>query len=259
MTYPTRAPFAPDPSFPTPLNKTHSQRSTASALTRPYGVAWLGNNGHVNYETVNGPALAVIENACGAVARGAVVSTDKGQMAIEDLEPGMRVLTVEHGPLPIQWIGSYDLTPRDAQRSDRNTLIRVTSDMFGLGKPAEDLLMGPRAHVLIQHESCRRLFGRPTAYAPVRAFEDGMSVFSVKPMSAVTVYNLAFDRQASIVANGVEIETFHPGPHAEAFLDEEMLYALLRLFPNARSLQDFGPQLTQRLTSFEVRNLREAA
>lgn len=231
----------------------------AHMLSRPYNIAWLANGGGVSYDTIVAPSVPVVEAACANVARGSLISTTQGPVAVEDLVPGMGILTSEYGPLPLQWIGSYDMTSREAQSSDRSRLFRVTSDAFGLAKPASDLMLAPRAHILMRHAACESLFGMELAFAPIRAFEDGEQVISITPMSTVSLYNLAFDRQATIMANGVELESFHPGTFSETLLDDEMLYALLRLFPHVRSLDGFGPQLTQRLTSFEVRSLREGA
>jgi hypothetical protein len=228
-------------------------------LSRPYNVAWLSEGGDVSYDTIIAPSIPVIESACANVVRGSLISTSQGPVAVEDLAPGMEIMTSEHGPLPLQWIGSYDMSPRDAQTSDRARLYRVTADTFGLAKPAQDLMLAPRAHILMRHAACQQLFNMDLAFAPIRAFEDGMSVISIRPMSAVSVFNLAFDRQATIMANGVEVESFHPGPHAETLLDDEMLYSLLRIFPQARNLDFFGPQLIDRLTTFEVRALREGS
>lgn len=229
------------------------------AMSRPYQIAWLGQNGHPSYDTVVAPSVPVIENACASMARGALVQTTNGPVAVEDLIPGTEIITSEYGPMPLQWVGSYELSPREAQTLDRGTLYRVTTETFGLGKPSHDLLLAPRAHILSRHSACRTLFGVDLAFAPVRAYEDGVSVIAVKPVSPVSVYNLSFDRQATIKVNGIEIESFHPGPHTETLLDDEMLYSLLRLFPQARNLGYFGPQLIQRLTTFEVHALRDGA
>ncbi|WP_298296431.1 Hint domain-containing protein [uncultured Litoreibacter sp.] len=228
-------------------------------MSRPYNIAWLSHAGEVSYDTIVAPSVPVIESACANVARGTLISTTQGPVAVEDLAPGMGVLTSEYGPLPLQWVGSYDMTPRDAQTNERGKLFRVTSDAFGLAKPASDLMLAPRSHILMRHAACKALFGVDLAFAPVRAFEDGVQVVSITPISSISLFNLAFDRQATILANGVEVESFHPGPFTETLLDDELLYSLLRLFPQARSLESFGPQLTQRLTSFEVRALREGA
>lgn len=234
-------------------------RPRTRAMARPYNIAWLTQNGEERYDTVVAPSLPVIESACASMARGALISTASGPVAVEDLVPGMLITTSEHGPIPLQWIGSYEMSLREAQTADRGALFRVTSEAFGLSKPSQDLLLAPRAHILFSHSKCRALFGAEKAFAPVRAFEDGVSIFSVQPVSPIAVYNLGFDRQATVKANGLEMESFHPGPHTEALIDDEMLYSLLRLFPQARGLEFFGPQLINRLTTFEIRALREGS
>ncbi len=226
------------------------------AMSRPYNVAWLTSSGHADFDTIIAPSIPVIEAACAHMARGTLVTTTQGAVAVEDLVPGMDILTSEYGPLPLQWVGSYDMTPQEVHASDRSKLFRVTSDTFGLSKPASDLLLGPRSHLLTRHAACKKLFGVDLAFAPVRAFVDGVQVVEITPISTVSLFNIAFDRQATITANGVELECFHPGPFAETLLDDELLYSLLRLFPHVRSLDGFGPQLIQRLTAFEVTALR---
>jgi len=186
------------------------------------------------------------------------VGTD-GPIAVEDLTPGTPILTSEYGPLPLQWVGSSVHPGSDAPGQDSAKLYRVTADAFGLAKPSADLMLAPRSHILMRHAACRELFGVDLAFAPIRAFEDGLQVVAITPISGIQLYNLAFDRQATIIANGVEVESFHPGPFAETLLDRDLMDSLLRLFPQARELADFGPQLTQRLTSFEVRTLRNGA
>lgn len=231
----------------------------SAPLSRSYQIAWLNRHGEAQWDTVTGPALPVVESACSSLARGALVATTEGPVAVEDLIPGMEVITSEFGPLPLRWIGSYALTRDDTQARDTARLFRVTADTFGPGKPSQDLLLAPRAHVLIKHSGCQALFGVETAFGPIRAFADGVTVIPVSPMSQVSIFNLAFDRQATILANGIEVESFHPGPHSSTLLDEEMLFSLLKLFPHVKSLDDFGPQDIDRLTSFEVSTLRHGA
>ncbi len=222
-------------------------------------VSWLNPDGTMGSSNIMAPALPMIEAACGNVARGTLISTSKGPIAVEDLTPGTRILTSEYGPLPLKWVGSTMHAGSDAPGQDSAKLYRVTADAFGLAKPAADLMLAPRSHILMRHAACRELFGVDLAFAPIRAFEDGLQVVAITPISGIQLYNLAFDRQATIIANGVEVESFHPGPFAETLLDHDLMGSLLRLFPQARELADFGPQLTQRLTSFEVRTLRNGA
>lgn len=267
MTYPMNAQrLRNDPSnghglvpVPTQRNFDRGPLPRARTLNRPFSITWLTSTGSVAHDTVFAPAVSVVEAACSSLARGVQVSTTQGQVSIEDLVPGMYVNTLEHGPLQLQWVGCYDMSPREVQNNDRARLYRVNADTFGFSKPSNDVVLAPRAHILLRDAACKPMFGLDTAFAPIRAFEDGMSVISVAPMSPVTLFNLAFDRQATIIAGGLEVESYHPGPYGETLMDDDMMYALLRLFPQARNLGTFGPQTTERLTAFEVKTLREGA
>ena len=250
---PLRHAFNEEPNRASPRDATFAR---AEILTRSYEVAWLDTNGRAQFDTVRGPASPAIEATCANLARGAEIATADGPIPVEDLEPGMMVLTSEYGPVRLQWIGSYTLQPGQIQGADGGKLIRVTSDTFGLAKPGADLMLSPRAHVLVRKTACQELFGVEQAYAPIRAFEDGVQVIGLTPRSSVSLYNLAFDRQATVTANGVEIETFHPGPLKDALFDEEMKHAMLRLFPQVGSFAEFGLPLTQRLTTFELRRIQ---
>lgn len=226
-------------------------------LNRPFAVSWLTRSNSVAYDTIFAPAIPVVEAACSSLARGALVGTTQGEVAVEDLVPGMMVQTVDHGPLQLKWVGSYDMSPREVQMNDRARLFRISADTFGLNKPGQDIMLAPRAHILLRDAACKPMFGLDHAFAPIRAFDDGMNVVSVSPMSPVSLFNVAFDRQATIKVNGLEVETYHPGPYGETLMDDEMMYSLLRLFPHVRNLSDFGTQTIDRLTAFEVKSLRE--
>ncbi|MEP3346482.1 MAG: Hint domain-containing protein [Litoreibacter sp.] len=260
--------YSPDPHGYPQTSHVGSQRSAmyrapsrarTRAATRPFNISWLCGNDDVHYDTVTAPSLPVIDAACGNIARGSLISTLNGPVAVEDLTPGMMVMTSEYGPVKLLWMGSYEMSLRDAQTTNRGSLYRVTTDAFGLTTPMQDTLLAPRSHILFEHPKCQDLLGVDKAFAPIRAFEDGDRVFPVQPVAPVEVFNLSFERQASVLVNGLEIECFHPGPYAETLIDRDTLSALMTLFPQAGGPEFFGTQLIKRLTAFEVGSLRKGA
>ncbi len=224
---------------------------------RNYEIAWLGADGRAQFDTMRAPASPVIEAACDHLARGTVVLTEDGPVAVEDLIPGMRVLTSEFGPVILRWVGSFTVNAQEFAASPKPRLLRVMPDAFGLAKPRADVMLSHRAHILMRQGGGEEAESNP-AYMPIRAFEDGVQVISVSPVSSVTFFNLAFDRQATINVNGLEVESFHPAPLSAALRDQGMMHGLLRLFPHIRSLHEFGAELIPHLTSYEVERLREA-
>lgn len=227
-------------------------------LTRKYEVAGLTPSGEFREFTRLAPATPVFEDAFAGFARGTLIHTPLGMTAVEDLWPGDEVMTAD-GPMKLLWKGAMMLYPGiPDQPEDSTRLTRITADALGIGRPMPDLLLGSRARLLFQHAQCMALLGRRSAFAPARAFVDGVQTISITPVAPVHVYHLAVERQTVLRANGVEVESFHPGLAADRIMERETLNLFLSLFPHASSLGDFGPMPYPRLTAFELDGIRAA-
>lgn len=225
----------------------------AVPLTRRYEAAWLAPSGEIKTSTRLAPATPQFEEAFSALARGSLIQTEDGPVAVEDLLPGMRVLTAEGRTEPIVWIGSMMLYPGQAlPDTEAVSLTRITADAFGQGKPMTDLVLGPRARLLLRDTRCKPMTGEDAAYVPARAFEDGCSVIEVTPATPVAVYHLALARQGTLRAMGMEVESYHPGEGIENMMEPRLLSLFVALFPHLDCLADFGPMAHPRMTRFEV-------
>ena len=114
---------------------------------RRYHMSWLAPNGDIDSGSMTAPAVPLFEKTFNAFARGALIPTPMGLVAIEDLFPGDSVLTVDGTVEQIDWIGSMvlDLHGKRAPNAKPERLYRITSDAFGLGRPSPDLLLGAGA------------------------------------------------------------------------------------------------------------------
>src|SRR5690606_26039100 len=203
--------FSPDHPPPTTSFRPDRRQARTTTLTRRYEIAYLSAGGSVEMETRLAPEVAAFEEAFSAFARGTVIATTAGAVAVEDLVPGMKVLTSEGAEHTITWIGSMTLYPaQSVPRAETATLTRITADAFGHGRPMPDVVLGPRARLLIRDGRCRNVVGGDTALAPVRSFVDGVSIIEVTPAAPVTVFNLVLDRHAAVRAAGLEVESYHP-------------------------------------------------
>lgn len=226
------------------------------ALTRRYDAAWLTSAGEVESSTRVAPATALFEEAFSAMARGALVATEAGLIAVEDIVPGMRALTAEGRTETITWVGSMTLYP-DSSGESESTLTRITAEAFGANRPLPDLLLGPRARLLLRDARCRAVADSDTTYVPARAFVDGVSVIELRPTVPVNVYHLVLERHSSLRVMGMDVESYHPGTGIEAMVEPRMLALFAALFPHLARLADFGEQAHPRLTRFEVERLME--
>lgn len=232
-----------------------AQRSPSRSvpMTRRYEISYRAADGSITRTMRLAPAIPAFEEAFSAFARGTVIATEGGPVAVEDLLPGMTALTAEGRAEPIDWIGAMTIYPAGALPGIApTTLTRITAEAFGLGRPAADLVLGPRARLLLRDARARAVTGGMAAYAPAGSFVDGVSIIEVTPAAPVTVYHLVLRRQGSLRAAGLEIESCHPGNTPERFGDPHMAGLFLSLFPHLRTFADFGAPAHPRMSDDQV-------
>ncbi len=244
---------------PTTWTPQEPRGARTAPLTRRYEISYLTAAGDVATATRLAPAIAAFEEAFSAFARGTVVATTEGQVAVEDLTPGMGILTAEGRVETLSWIGSMTMFPAGTvPGTDNARLIRITAEAFGIGRPTPDLVLGPRARMLLRDRRCSVAAGCDQVYAPVSGFGDGVSIIEVNPATPITVYHLVLRRQGSIRAGGIEVESFHPGPGFAEIMGGHLASLFLSLFPQMRSLADFGPMAHPRIDADELASLLDA-
>ncbi|MGK7651670.1 Hint domain-containing protein [Roseovarius sp. B08] len=215
---------------------------------RNFRMAYLRPDGTPHQTEQIAPATPIFDSAFSAFSHGTLLRTPSGQVAVQDLEPGMSVSTTEHGPSRVLWIGSMTLVPAAAgidQAACR--LTRIMPDTFGLGRPEANLTAGPGARVLARPPGLRDSFGRERVLTPATDLVDGMNVVELVPPRPVTVYHLCLRRHAILRASGIEVESFHPGPGFERAMGPNMLALFLSLFPHVKKPADFGSTSHPRL------------
>ncbi|MEM5475374.1 Hint domain-containing protein [Pacificibacter sp. AS14] len=261
------------PRAATPLGATHPTKAQAAwtvrrarpaprteIATRIFDMMWSAANGDIMDRRVSAPALPVFEDAFSAFARGALIPTDHGPVAIEDLLPGDLVETVSGDFLPIQWIGSMQLDAQGTRKQGAapECLYRLMADSFGYGCPAPDLLLGSGARYLHRSNALKSYLGTSEALAPVSSLVDGHAVIEVTPMSSVKTYHICLPQHRLIRVNGVDLETYHPGTAASGQLIGSMRARFMDLFPHLTELGDFGAMVHPRLSAGDLLTLDAA-
>lgn len=214
-----------------PRRTSHMRRYEAASLLADLSIS---QQAHV------APAIPLFENATCALARGTLIATMRGPVAIEDLLPGDYIDT-HRGPECVLWIGSCTYTPnRDPLDDNPMRLTRVMSDAFGPSRPMGHLLAGPAAAIRQEKTAMRNAALSGSFITPLADFVDGDRVIEVTPPSPVQLYHLALARHAIIRAAGVEVETYHPGPHAGADIGPNTRAVFLSMFQHVSEFKDFG-------------------
>lgn len=229
-------------------------RPSTARITRRFECEWL-EAGQVESAISVAPALPAFEAAFNAFTHGALIQTSVGPVAVEDLYPGMMLECADGRHSRLLWKGSITLVPGAPTLGDEPKLYRVMPDAFGLGRPVQDQTFGPGARRLNRDPIVRSTIGADAALVPLASLSDGHSVIEVTPVSPTRVYHLACENHETILAAGLEVETFHPGPETPISLPEEMLARFMQFFPHLTHVRDFGRLETPRLSPDELLSL----
>jgi len=217
----------------------HRVPTTAPAPTRSIEIVALRSDDSLYIGQDKAPAVPLIDSAFSAFARGSLIQTTMGEVAVEDLHPGDMIATSTGEAAKLVWIGSSSFVPTEGTR--RTPLIRIMPDAFGQGRPSSFLTVGPHARILQTPHHLRSDAGGTRLLTPVREFVDGVNVIEVAPPTPVRMFHLCLTRHAAIMANGVEMETFHPGADAGRSVSHSVRDRFLGMFPRISHLSDFGP------------------
>ena len=232
----------------------------APARVGQFDVRWLDGAGREDYRVIKADSDFGLDDICGAFSRGTLIEGADGPIAVEDIDPGTMIRTVDNGLQPVRWVArcTPDFTERGA--SDDFLPVRVRADTMGELRPDTDLVVSSRFRFLLTGAGCRAAFGHDEMLAPVRAYTDGDRISPVYNVHALEFFNIMFDRHQLVRANGLVTESFHPGTYGMATMPPEVRREMMRLFPHlGGDMAAFGPVARPRLRAFEAAALRGVA
>ena len=167
-------------------------------------------------------------------AQGTWITTPNGQVPIEELAAGDMVVTMDHGPQPIRWIGS---SKRRATGNMAPILIRKGA----LGN-TRDLRVSPQHRMLLSGWQAEVLFGESEVLATAKSLVNDHSILREEG-GEVEYFHMLFDTHEIVYAEGAPSESFHPGAEGWKALDKPTRNEILELFPQLVNgdFDSYGP------------------
>ena len=153
---------------------------------------------------------------------GTRVRTPDGYVAVDDLQAGDLVVTKDDGVQPISWIGS-----REVEGTGDFAPIHIRKNTFGHHRA---LQLSPLHRVLVRDGLSEILFGTAEVLVAVKELINGHSVRQI-PTDHVTYVHLMFDKHQIVWAEGLETESFLPGPQIVNSFEQETMAEICSIFP----------------------------
>jgi Ca2+-binding RTX toxin-like protein len=201
-------------------------------------------------------AFTEIENVIPCFTPGTWISTDRGEVLVEALRPGDRVLTRDHGWQEIRWTGRRDLSLADLIVSPALQPVRIAAGALGGGLPCRDMLVSPQHRMLIEGAGPAMWFG--TDEVLVAALHmTGMPGICQVLTRGVSYIHVMCDAHEIIRADGAWTESFQPALRMLDGMEAAQQNELLALFPDVAGGAAF-PAARLTLRAHEARVLRAA-
>ncbi len=184
---------------------------------------------------------------------GTRLRTEDGEAPIEELGPGDRILTRDDGPQEVIWSGHRRMSGARLFAMPDQRPIRLRVGALGIDRPDEDLVVSPEHRVLVKGRAAQDLWGEPEVL--VRASDlVGDRYVTVDHSLCETFYvHLMLDKHQVIWANGLEVESFHPGYMGLDHLDRLQRDSLLEMRPElARDPHVYGPPARRMVNKAEA-------
>lgn len=173
-------------------------------------------------------------------ARGTLIETDNGLVAVENLYQGSFVLTKDSGFQPIRWIGSKTVTTQELVEYPDLRPIRIRQGALGNGCPTNDLVVSPQHRVLISSKIVARMFiDKEVLVAAKHLCEiDGIAVET--DLTEVEYFHFMFDEHEIVYSDGAETESMFTGKEALKSIGAAARSEIFNLFPELLSI-DYEP------------------
>ena len=141
-----------------------------------------------------GATPVVTQTLSGLTGQTFVLTLD-GEMPVDQLTPGDRVITRSSGMAVLKELRRtvVEMAP-----------VSIKSGSLGHTRPDKDMIVGPDAMILIRDWRAEALFNTKMALVPAHRLTDGEFVTDL-PKRKVAMYELVFDRQHIVYADGVEV------------------------------------------------------
>ncbi|RPE67243.1 Hint domain-containing protein [Pacificibacter maritimus] len=157
---------------------------------------------------------------------GTAILTPLGEVPIEKLGVGDQVMTMDHGPRPIRWIGR-----RKVQVCNKLAPVRIKVGALGNGLPHTDLLVSQQHRMLLRSRIVRRMLDVDETLVPAKSLVDLPGICIDRFDREVTYLHLLLDAHEVLFANGAPSESLLLGPQALKIMGPAARDEILTIFP----------------------------
>lgn len=172
---------------------------------------------------------------------GTMIATPKGEIPVESLKAGDRIITRDNGIQELRWIGQrkFDWAHLTANPHLRPIMVRRGS--LGNGLPERDMMLSPNHRVLVSNDRTSLYFDEHEVLVSAKHLVGGKGIFEVESIGTAYIH-LMFDQHEVVLSDGAWTESFQPGDYTLNGMGNAQRNEILELFPELKTkegLEDY--------------------
>lgn len=185
--------------------------------------------------------------------RGTLIRTPNGDIPVEQLAVGDRIMTLDIGMQSITWVAKRTvLFPRGDDRP-----IWVAQDTFGPAQPYAETGFSPRHCLFRRDEYYQMMFDSSEVLMAAGDCADGTNIVQDTTNKPVEYFHFMLETHGLVWANGMLTESFYPGLVARQSLDPMAHARLVALYPELADPAAPAPfpRVRPRLRGYELQSV----
>lgn len=188
-----------------------------------------------------------IENVIPCFTPGTLIATPKGEVAVESLRPGDRVITRDNGIQEIRWTGKKAMDWGALVANPHLRPIMIRQGSLGNGLPERDMMVSPNHRVLVANDRTALYFDEHEVLVAAKHLVGARGIFEVESVGTSYIHFM-FDQHEVVLSNGAWTESFQPGDYTLKGMGNAQRNEIFELFPELKTTEGLEGYMAARRT-----------
>lgn len=195
-------------------------------------------NGTIHYLDDEGNSTGTtnfvnIEHVIPCFTPGTLIATPKGEIPVEELREGDRVITRDNGIQTIRWSGERAMSGGDFVIAPHLRPVLIRAGALGNGLPERDTVVSPNHRVLVANDRTALYFDEHEVLVAAKHLI-GLEGVSTLQSAGTSYIHFMCDRHEVVLSNGAWTETFQPGDQTLKGMGNSQRSEIFEIFPELK-------------------------